>query len=62
LEQRWQDYSSQYDTGVPFEATEKSIIETQCDNAKRFGRKMHIDELITDPHLIGLHPVPKTPS
>jgi len=37
---------------VPFEATEKSIIETQCDNAKRFGRKMHIDELITDPHLI----------
>ena len=40
-----------YETGVPFKATEKSIIETQCDNAKR-GRKMHIDEHITDPHLI----------
>lgn len=40
-----------YDTGVPFKATEKSIIETQCDSAKR-GRKMHIDELITDPHVI----------
>jgi hypothetical protein len=52
LEQRWQDYSSQYDTGVPFKATEKSIIETQCDNAKRFGRKMHIDKHITDPHVI----------
>ena len=37
---------------MPFKATEKSIIETQCDNAKRLGGKMHIDELITDPHLI----------
>ena len=52
MEQRWQDYSSQYDTGVLLKATEKSIIETQCDNAKRFGRKMHIDEHITDPHVI----------
>ena len=41
-----------YDTGVPFKATQKSIIETQCDNAKRFGRKMHIDKHITDPHVI----------
>ena len=26
--------------------------ETHCDNAKRFGRKMHIDKHITDPHVI----------